>query len=136
MLVQHADSVSIVAVDGDELVVVRQPRPGAKETTLELPSGKLELDEGPDAAVRRELAEECGLDANGWRRIGAFWAVPAYSTEYVHVFEATDVVPSTRGLAADPDEEIEVGRVPIRDALERLSDSVSIAALALWHQRR
>ncbi len=36
----------------------------------------------------RELAEECALVAADWREVGGFWAVPAYSTEFVHVFEA------------------------------------------------
>src|SRR5215211_1085307 len=47
-----------VAVDGGELVLVRQTRPGASERTLELPSGKLEPGETPRGAAARELAEE------------------------------------------------------------------------------
>ncbi len=135
MLIRHADSVAIVAVDGDALVAVRQPRAGAGEATLELPSGKLEAGEGPDAAVRRELAEECGLDAAEWRRLGAFWAVPAYSTEYVHVYEATRLSPTIQVSEADAGEEVEVERVPLAEALVRLSDAVSIAAVALWQRQ-
>ena len=136
MLVQHADSVAIVALDGEELVVVRQRRAGAADVTTELPSGKLEGDEGPEATVRRELAEECGLAARDWRPIGAFWAVPAYSTEFVHVWEAVGLAPSIDVLEMDDDEEIDIGRVPIEAALETFSDAVSIAAVALWQRRR
>ena len=121
----------IVAVDGDELVLVRQSRPATDEPTLELPSGKIEPDETPEQAAARELAEECGLAAARLREVGSFWAVPAYSTELVHLFEAS-------GLnAADPaeldeDEDVEVERRPLADGLTGLSDAVSIAALALW----
>jgi ADP-ribose pyrophosphatase len=136
VLIQHAESVAIVAVAGEELVVVRQHRAGSNEITVELPSGKLETDEGPDAAVQRELAEECGLTARTWRRIGAFWAVPAYSTEYVHFYEALGLEPALGQFDLDPDEDVEAGRVPLAQALDHLSDAVSIAALALWRERR
>jgi ADP-ribose pyrophosphatase len=133
MLVEHPESVTIVALDGQELVAVRQSRPGAPEPTLELPSGKLEPGETPEQAAARELAEECRLAARELRPLGRFWAVPAYSTELAHVFEA-------RGLSAaegtlDEGEDVEVERIPLAGALVRLSDACSIAALALWRER-
>ena len=134
MLVQHPESVAIVAlVDGD-LLAVRQPRPGAPEPTLELPSGKVEPGETPLAAAGRELAEECGLAAADWRELGTFWAVPAYSTEFVHVLEATGPLSDALGTP-DDDEELEVERIPADRALDLLSDAVSLAALALWGSR-
>lgn len=134
-LVEHPPSVAIVAVDGDELVLVRQTRPGASERTLELPSGKIEPGEAPLEAAARELAEECGLAAASYCEVGSFWAVPAYSTEYVHVFEATGLT-SVPPVAMDDDEDLEVERVAAEGAVERVSDAVSVAALALWQRRR
>jgi 8-oxo-dGTP pyrophosphatase MutT (NUDIX family) len=134
-LVEHPQSVAIVALDGDELVLVRQTRPGASERTLELPSGKLELGETPRAAAARELAEECGLASSSYREIGSFWAVPAYSTEYVHVFEATGLR-SAPPVEMDHDEDVEVERVAADQAIDTVSDAVSVAALALWQRRR
>ena len=136
MLIQHADSVAIVAVEGGHLLVVRQRRAGSNDVTTEVPSGKLEAGEGPDDAVRRELAEECRLAAREWRRLGAFWAAPAYSTEFVHVYEATGLSDSLVEAGLDDDEELEVARVPLARAWEELSDAVSLAALALWERRR
>jgi ADP-ribose pyrophosphatase len=134
VFIQHPESVAIVAVDGDELVVVRQTRPGASEKTLELPSGKLEDGETPEEAMSRELAEECGLAARSWRRIGSFWAAPAYSTELVHVFEASELS-IVKGSLLDADEDVETERVHVDEALTALSDAVSIAALALSQDR-
>jgi ADP-ribose pyrophosphatase len=130
-LIRHPHSVVIVPVDGDELVVVRQSRAGAQGLTLELPSGKIEPGESAAEAAVRELAEECGVAAREWRELGGFWAAPAYSTEYVHVWEAREL------HAADPaeldeDEDVEVERRPLTDGLDGLSDAGSIAALALW----
>jgi ADP-ribose pyrophosphatase len=134
-LVEHPPSVAIVAVDAGELVLVRQTRPGANERTLELPSGKVEPGETPRDAAVRELAEECRLAAGSYRELGAFWAVPAYSTELVHVFEATRLTQATQA-ALDADEDIEVERLAIPEARGALSDAVSIAALALWQLNR
>ena len=87
------------------------------------------------AAAVRELAEECQARAASWRELGSFWAVPAYSTEFVHVFEALDLSASS-GATLDADEDVEVERLPLVGALARLSDAVSVAALALWLEER
>jgi ADP-ribose pyrophosphatase len=111
-LVQHPDSVVIVAVEGDQLVCVRQTRPGSPDRTLELPSGKLEPGETPLEAASRELAEECALAAEVWQELGSFWAVPAYSTEFVHVYAASGLS-AADGAALDEDEDVEVERIPL-----------------------
>jgi ADP-ribose pyrophosphatase len=133
-VVEHPPSVVIVAVDGDDVVLVRQTRPGADERTLEVPSGKLEPGESPHEAAVRELAEECGLAATTLQELGTFWAVPAYSTEFVHVFEATKLQPASPS-ALDEDEDVEVERVAAGLASDLVSDAVSLAALALWQRR-
>jgi ADP-ribose pyrophosphatase len=128
--VRHPESVALVVVDGDSLVLVRQTRPGAESTTLEVPGGTIEPGETPEQTAVRELAEECGLAAAAWRRIGGFWVVPAYSTEYAHVFEATEL--SAAEGVPDEDEDIVLERLPADRALLGVSDAGSIAALALW----
>ena len=133
-LVQHPPSVVLIPVDGGELVLVRQSRPGSGSRTLELPSGKLDDGETPLEAAARELAEECGLAAEELAEVGTFWTAPAYSTELVHVFEASGL--SEAGPAElDEDEDIEVERLPLANVLTQLDDAASIAALALWFER-
>ena len=53
MLIEHGDSVAIVAVRDGLLAAVRQPRRGAAEPTLELPSGKVEPGETHEQAAVR-----------------------------------------------------------------------------------
>ena len=130
-LIEHPDSVVIVAVERDEIVLVRQTRPGANGQTLELPAGCLETGETPSDAAARELREECGLAAGSWRELGSFWAAPEYSTEYVHVFEARELLDvGSPGL--DADEDVAVERLPLKGVLGELSDGGSLGALALW----
>ena len=113
-------------------MLVRQHRPGAGGPVIELPAGKLEPGESPLAAAARELAEECGLAASGWRTLGSFWAAPAYSTECVTVLAA--VVDGVAFAPADGDEQIEVLRVPAADAAGYLEEATSLAALALYRE--
>ena len=122
----------LVVSDEDQLVLVRQHRPGAGEPVVELPAGKLEPGETPLAAGARELAEECGLAAAGWRTLGSFWAAPAYSTERVTALAATVAGPASS--PADADEQIEVLRVPAADAHRYLEEATSLAALALHRE--
>jgi ADP-ribose pyrophosphatase len=134
-LVDHPDSVVIVAVEGDQVLCVRQPRRGPGKETLELPSGKIDPGESPLEAAARELAEECALGADEWQELASFWAVPAYSTEFVYIYEARDLHPA-EAVPLDEDEDIEVEHIPLVGSLERLSDAISVAALAIWLEAR
>lgn len=130
-LIQHPESVIIVALDDEEIVLVRQTRPGANGPTLELPAGCLEEGETPEQAAARELEEECGLAAGTWQKLGSFWAAPEYSTEYVHVFEATQLL-AVGSPGLDEDEDVVVVRLPLKGVMSELSDAGSLGALALW----
>jgi ADP-ribose diphosphatase len=132
-VLRRPDSVSIVAVDRELLVVVRQTRAGAGGRTLELPAGSIEAGETPEECAARELVEECGLTAASWRKLGEFWAAPDYSTEYVHAFEATELEDVGIGEREEGDDLV-MERLPLRGVLNELSDANSLATLALWLQ--
>jgi ADP-ribose pyrophosphatase len=132
-VLQRPDSVCIVAVDGGLLVAVRQSRAGAGERTLELPAGSIEEGETPEECAARELVEECGLRAGAWRKLGEFWAAPDYATEYVHAFEATELVDVGIGEREEGDDLV-MERLPLRGVIGELSDANSLATLALWLQ--
>jgi ADP-ribose pyrophosphatase len=132
-VLDRPDSIVVVAVDGESIVVVRQTRAGARGRTLELPAGSIEAGETPDECAARELVEECGLKAGSWRQLGSFWAAPDYSTEYVHVFEATELTDVGIG-EREEGEDLVMERRPVEGVLRELSDAGSLAALALWLQ--
>jgi ADP-ribose pyrophosphatase len=133
-VLEKPDSVVVVAVDGSEIVVVRQTRAGASGVTVELPAGSIEAGESPGETAARELLEECGLAAGAWRPLGSFWAAPDYATEYVHAFEATELVQVGAAAPEQGEEDLEVDRLPLRGVIGELSDANSLAALALWMQ--
>ena len=133
-VLHRPDSVSIVAVEDELLVVVRQTRAGADGRTLELPAGSIEDGETPEEAAARELVEECGLTAEAWSKLGSFWAAPDYATEYVHAYEARKLADVGIGDREEGDDLV-TERLPLAGVLGELSDANSLAALGLWLRR-
>lgn len=125
-VMDHPGAVVMVPVEGDHVLLVRQPREAVEAFTLELPAGKLDHPgEEPLDCARRELAEEVGRAAATWRDLGGFYTAPAILTEFIHCFMATDLS-VVEGVAGDEDEMIEVVRWPLAD-LGALIDEVDDA---------
>ena len=134
-VVQHGDAVVAVPIDPKgNVVLVRQYRHAIGENLLEAPAGGLEEAETADETVQRELQEETGYFSRDLRALGGFWLAPGYSTEYMHVYAAGDLVPSS--LESDPDEDIRVEKVPmsrVQDMIRRgeIQDAKTVAALLM-----
>ena len=60
-VIEAPDWTNVIAVtESDELVMIRQFRPGVRGVRLEIPGGVIEPDEDPARAAVRELREETG----------------------------------------------------------------------------
>ena len=136
-IVDHPGSTSIVAVQGDAVVLVRQLREPARKPLLELPAGTLEDGEEPLASAQRELAEEVGLHGGRWRELDGFWTSPGFLREYMHVFVAEELEAGESD--PDEDEEVEIVRWPVAEIEGRigeLEDAKTIAGLLLYLRSR
>jgi ADP-ribose pyrophosphatase len=137
-IVDHPGAVTVVAVDADDCVVlVRQLREAARKELLELPAGTLEVGEDPLASARRELEEETGFTGGEWQRGPAFWTTPGFCRELMHLFFAEGV--EAGEASPEPDESIELERIPVselRDRLDELEDAKTLAGLLLYLRRR
>jgi ADP-ribose pyrophosphatase len=137
-IVRHPGAAAVVPfVSEHEVLLIRQYRHAAGGMLLEVPAGKLDAGEPPEACAVRELAEEAGQRAGRLVRTGAIWTTPGFSDERIHLFAAFDLAPVPR--SPDDDELIEVVRLPLAEALAlvwsgALSDAKS--ALALLHAAR
>ena len=146
----HGDAVAVLPYDPERRValLVRQLRAPAliaagSVSILEVPAGRLE---GPDptACAAREAFEECGVVLGGLDFVATAWAMPAVSTERIHLFlaafRATDRTGPGGGLAHEG-EEIVVETVPLTD-LARAMDAGEVPDMktmlllhALRHRR-
>ncbi len=119
----HPGGVAVVALEGESVLMVRQWRHAIGSALLEIPAGT--LDRHPDGtiedhavAVARELEEETGRRAGTWRYLGAFYTAPGFTSELMHLYLATDLMPAHEGrLGPDEDERLELESVVLDEAI-------------------
>ena len=136
--VRHPGAAAVVAVDAEQRVcLVRQYRHGVGDFLWEIPAGKLDPGEAPEACAARELNEETGVTAKEWASLGRYLPAPGIFTEVIHLYLA-------RGLAIGPtspdaDEDLEIQWMPFAEAAEmvlRGEWNDGKTAMALWRAQR
>ena len=138
-IAHHPGGAAVVAIDAEGRVcLLRQFRHAAGGWLTELPAGKLDGGEPPLECARRELAEEAGVSARRWEKLGEFFSSPGVLTEVIHLFLARDLEPAD--ASPEDHEVLEVTWVPLRDAVDlaasgRLQDAKSLIGL-LWARER
>jgi ADP-ribose pyrophosphatase len=138
-IIRHPGAVAMIPLlPNHDVLLVTQFRAASGKTMLEIPAGTLEPGEDPRAAAERELQEETGYKPGTLERLGGEYAAPGYTSEYIHLFLATEL--SESRLDQDEDERIEVVRLPLDEALRRvehgeIEDSKTIIALLLLARR-
>ena len=98
-IVEHSGGVGIVALTEDKkLLLVRQYRKATDRVLLELPAGKLEVNEEPKETALRELKEETGFTAANLEYLLEFYTSPGFSSEKVYLFYGENVTPGEQEL--------------------------------------
>jgi ADP-ribose pyrophosphatase len=135
-IVEHPDSVGIIALDNKRnIVLVEQFRIATKNSLIEIPAGKIEKGETPEDAARREMNEEIGYSGKLTPLFQCYLA-PGYDTEKMYFFIASNLKISKKRLTQDEDEEIKVKRIKLSSALEKcisgkIIDCKTIAAITM-----
>jgi 8-oxo-dGTP pyrophosphatase MutT (NUDIX family) len=122
-----------------EVVLVRQYRPPLERMELGLPAGLVEEGEEPEAAARRELAEETGYSGGEWEPLGSLASSPSLKDNWAYLFLARGV---EQTAAPDPDEHelVETVSVPVEELLGLIQggeivSSSGVAAIMLALER-
>jgi ADP-ribose pyrophosphatase len=137
-VIRHQGAVGIVAHDGSDLFLVRQPREAIDDPDfLEIPAGRLDVEgEAPLEAAQRELAEEIGKAGEHWEHLTDFASSVGVMDEVVHVFLATGL--SDAHAEAEHNERIEIVRWPLADldgAIAATRDAKTLIGLLLLGRR-
>lgn len=91
-VIRHPGAVAVVALDGEDFVLISQYRAPIDAVIIEIPAGKLDVPgEDLEAAARRELEEEVGLRAGAMELIASMWTAPGFADERMWIYLATDV---------------------------------------------
>lgn len=129
---EHPGGVGILALDGGDVLLVRQYRYAFSRVLTEIPAGKREPGEEPFVTAQRELREEIGATAGKWTELGVLIASPGCYGEVLYLYMAQEL---TFGEThPDEDEFLDVVRMPFDRAVElcmtgELTDAKTVVAL-------
>jgi 8-oxo-dGTP pyrophosphatase MutT (NUDIX family) len=134
-VVDPGPNVTILALDAEERVYLTgEWLYPIGRYDWHLPTGRVEDDEDPRVAAKRELAEEAGLEAEDWTLLGDHPLSGGILRQISHTYLARGL----RTVAASPEgtEQIALRMVPLHEAVRaclRGEISSASAVLAIWH---
>jgi ADP-ribose pyrophosphatase len=120
-LVVHPGAVCIVARPTvNDVLLIRQYRHATGRELVEIPAGTLNRGEDPRDCALRELEEETGYRAGRMIERARFFTTPGFTTEFMYLYEATELVKTQTNF--DEDEAIELDLVSSAEALQMIDD--------------
>lgn len=106
-IVEHKGGVGLVAITDDgKIVMERQFRKTVDRDVLEIPAGKLEGDEDPLIAAKRELAEETGYRAENIEFLTKYYPSVGFCRECLTLYLCTGL--TLGDTNPDEDEAIDI----------------------------
>jgi ADP-ribose pyrophosphatase len=122
-VVVHPGAVGIVALDGDDQVLmIRQYRHPVRRLLWEIPAGLRDVGGEPAAlTAERELLEETGYRARDWRVLADYFSSPGMTNERLRIFLArglSEVAESERNFVRRHEEaQLQFAWVPLDHAV-------------------
>lgn len=127
-VVYHHGGVCILAVKDHQIILVKQFRYPNRIQTIEVPAGKLEKDEDPQDCAFRELEEETNNRARDMKFIMKVLPSPGYTSEWLYLYAAIDFEEVNDALAGDDDEFIDIIKMDIDEAYQKVLDGEIVDA--------
>lgn len=129
-VIEHHGGVCGLAVTTDDKILfVKQYRIAYQDFILELPAGKIELNETPEETIVRELEEEIGVQVKTITKAGIIYPSPGYTNEIIHLFFTNDFVLSSNH--PDQDEYLEIVPIDINEAYQMVDNNLILDAKSL-----
>ncbi|MCW2669884.1 MAG: nudF [Frankiales bacterium] len=122
-VVVHPGAVGVVALRGDEVLLVNQYRHPVGRRLDELPAGLLDVPGEPGLlCAQRELKEEAGCAADTWDVLVDVLTSPGMTDESIRIFLARDVHEVERSVQEHEELEMTSRWVPLADAVRAALD--------------
>jgi ADP-ribose pyrophosphatase len=91
-MVRHPGASAVVPIlengTDPQVLLIRQYRYAANGYVYEVPAGRLDPGESPEACATRELREETGYSARSVRKLTTIYTTPGFTDEQIHLFVA------------------------------------------------
>lgn len=87
-IIEHSGGSAVYCEKDGKVLFVRQFRYPYKKVIYEIPAGKLNVGENPEAAAIRELEEECGVKAEKVTELFKIYPSPGYTEEIIYIYKA------------------------------------------------
>lgn len=120
----------VVKTEKNEVVMVKQYKPGFGEIMLELPAGRLKKGQTPEVAARVELLEETGIEVGDLVELGRVSEMPTKDPMAVYIFYAKNII-KLGEKKLDKTEDIEVVLVPEEKIDEMIKNGEIIGTSAV-----
>jgi ADP-ribose pyrophosphatase len=122
-VVVHPGAVGVVALRGDQVLLVNQYRHPVGRRLDELPAGLLDVEGEPGLlCAQRELKEEAGLAAATWHVLVDVLTSPGMTDESIRLFLAQDVHEVERDVQEHEELEMTSRWVPLSAAVDAALD--------------
>ena len=139
-IVRHNGGAAVLCInENEEILLVKQFRYAYDEVMYEIPAGKLEKNEDPLLAAKRELEEETGNKADSLDFLGAIYPTCGYSSEIIYLYLAKNCKKTQTHF--DEDEVIESKFYKLDDVKNmilngEIKDAKTICALSYYLMRK
>ncbi len=124
VVVSHIGAAAVLPIteDGD-VILVKQHRYAALVDSLEMPAGKKDkANEEGLVCAKRELLEETGYEAAQYTYLTTIHSAIGFSNETIELYVAKGLTKKTIDVPVDEEEFVEVVRMPISEAKQRVID--------------
>ena len=136
--INHPGAACIIPIMTDgKLALIKQYRYPVQSIMIELPAGKLDKEESPEACAIRELEEEIGYSAGKLTFVAKIHPAIGFANEQMWIFLAEQLIQSQKNT--DHDEFVELMPTSINQAVElvwngAITDVKTIIGI-LWAER-
>ena len=139
VILHNGGAVVLPITSEGRFVFVKQYRYPFDEYMLELPAGKLEVNEDPLLCATRELTEETGYSSTNISYLGKIYTSPGFCNEILYLYLAENLIPGNHNREEGEYgmEVFEYSLDEVKDLINdgKIVDSKSLSALHFYFMR-